>query len=272
MDVGAAVVLGLVQGLTEFLPVSSSGHLVLVQHLLGITTPQLLFDVVVHLGTLLAVLVALRTEVLAVLRGVVAWPRLLAGGPLAASDARDGQLAAWVLVGTIPAGIVGLTLDDAIEGLFGSVRTVGLALMATAALLAVADRARGRSAGLTEVGWGRALVIGLAQAVAIIPGISRSGSTIAAGLLTGVQRDAAARFSFLLAAPTIAGAGLLAALKGASGELASPGTAVLLTGFAAAALSGYVAIRLLLATLQRGALRYFAIYVAVVGVWALVGS
>ena len=269
MDVGAAVVLGIVQGLTEFLPVSSSGHLVLVQHLLGITSPQLLFDVVVHLGTLLAVLAAVRQEVLAVLRGVAAWPRLLAAGPTDAGTAREGRLAAWVLVGTLPAAAVGLLLADRIEALFASVRAVGVALLVTAGLLALAERAGSRSAGLWEVGPGRALLIGLAQAVAVVPGISRSGSTLAAGMLAGVEREAAARFSFLLAVPAIAGAGLLAGLKGATGALAAPGAGALAAGFVAAAASGYLAIHLLLATLRRGALRWFALYVTAVGLLAI---
>lgn len=263
--------LGLVQGLTEFLPVSSSGHLVLVQHLLGITTPQVLFDVVVHLGTLLAVVVATGPELAAVVRGVLAWPRALGGGAADGARARESRLAAWVLVGTVPAALVGLLLADRVEALFGSARVVGGALLVTAAILAAAARAPARSATLWELGAGRAFLIGLAQAVAVVPGISRSGSTIAAGVLAGVEREAAARFSFLLAVPTIAGAGVLVALREAAGQLASPGAGPLLVGFVAAAVSGYAAIRLLLATLRRGSLAWFAAYVAIVGLLALVG-
>ena len=263
--------LGLVQGLTEFLPVSSSGHLVLVQHLLGITTPQVLFDVVVHLGTLFAVVVAVWRDVVAVVRGVLAWPSGLGRTPVDGAKAQDGRLAVWVALGTVPAALVGLFLADPVEALFGSVRVVGAALLVTAGLLVAAERAPAGSATLAEVGPGRALVIGLAQAVAVVPGISRSGATISAGMMAGVEREAAARFSFLLSVPTIAGAGVLVALKGAAGELASPGVGPLVVGFASAALAGYAAIRLLLATLRRGRLRWFAAYVAVVGALVLAG-
>lgn len=272
MDPLSAVVLGVVQGLTEFLPVSSSGHLVLVQHLLGIAQPQVLFDVVVHLGTLLAVVVATRQELAAVVRGVLAWTeavaRRRAGGP----HAPESRLAAWVAIGTLPAAVAGLAAAPRVEELFGSVRGVGVALLVTAVLLLAAERAPAPRAGLWELGARRAVVVGVAQAVAIVPGISRSGSTIAAGVLAGVDREAAARFSFLLAVPTIAGAGLVAALQGASGELASPGAALLALGFGSAAVSGYLAIRFLLVVLRRGSLRWFAAYVAAAALVALVGA
>lgn len=277
MNVGVAAILGIVQGLTEFLPVSSSGHLVLARHLLGVGTPQILFDIVVHLGTLMAVLVALWPEVVGAARGVAVWPRLLGRADLEPAREQEARLAGWLLLGTLPAALVGLVAADRVEALFGSVRGVGVALLATAAILVVAERRVGqgagaRASGLFQVGAWRAVAVGVAQAAAVIPGLSRSGSTIAAGMLAGVERDSAARFSFLLAIPSIAGAGVLGALKAASGEFAWPGGAALGVGFVAAGISGYAAIRVLFVTLGRGSLRWFAAYAALVGTWAILGA
>lgn len=303
MNWDQALVLGFVQGLTEFLPVSSSGHLVLVQHLLGIRGAQLLFDITVHAGTLVAVVWALRREVASAAVGVLLWPRAVrawrrGSGPVP----EPARLAAWLAVGTLPAAAAGLWFGDAIEILFASPRWVAFALAVTGLVLWVAgaspDRPAGasvgrpagetggirwgpstrrpqggqaapRRAGLYETGVWRALAVGVAQAVAIVPGISRSGVTVAAGIGSGMEREAAARFSFLLSVPAIAGAAVLGLVKAASGELASPGTGALAVGFVAAGVAGYLAISTFLEVLRRGRLRWFSAYVWAVALVSL---
>lgn len=303
MNWDQALVLGLVQGLTEFLPVSSSGHLVLVQHLLGIRGAQFLFSVTVHAGTLTAVVWALRREVASAAVGVLLWPRAVrawrrGSGPVP----QPARLAAWLAVGTLPAAAAGLWLADAVESLFGSPRWVAFALAVTGLVLwvaeafpdpakgDVADRSGGgaggirwgpssrrpqgghgppQRAGLYETGVWRALAVGVAQAVAIVPGISRSGMTVATGIGVGMEREAAARFSFLLSVPATAGAAALGLLKAASGELPSPGPGALAVGFVAAGVAGYVAISTFLEALRRGRLRWFSVYVWAVALASL---
>ncbi len=260
-----ALVLGLVQGLTEFLPISSSGHLVLVPALLGWTPGGVAFDAVLHLGTLGAVLAYFRRDL-----GTLAWgwiEGVRRRRPLGTPQAR---LAWAILVGSVPAALAGLLLEDWFARAFASPRAVGAFLLGTALLLALAEGLASRGTGSVEdVGLGMGLWVGLAQALAILPGISRSGSTLAAGMAAGLRREAAARFSFLLGTPIIAGAGLLKLLDLVR---ASPqeGWAALAVGLGAAFLSGYAAIWGLLAYLRRRPLWVFALYCAVAGGFAFI--
>ena len=287
-----ALLLGLIQGATEFLPISSSGHLVLAERLLGVNLPGLSFEVTVHAGTLLAVLAAYRRDLDALLRGSLELLRGLPGllrsrpapgrGPRALSP--EARLVGLLLVGSVPAGLAGVLGKPVVKAAFDSLRAVGVGWLLTAALLAVAARALRRAAagaaahgstgrrrvdgGDADLTVGQALWIGLFQAVAIMPGVSRSGSTIAAGLLAGLGPDAAARFSFLLSIPAIAGAGILDVLDVLqSGSM--PAAAPLAVGFAAAAGSGYVAIHWLLGLLRRGRLGGFAVYCLALGLLVL---
>jgi undecaprenyl-diphosphatase len=263
MDIIQAIILGLVQGITEFIPVSSSGHLVLVPWLLGWESPGLVFDTVVHLGTLVAVLAYFWREwlglITAWLRGLVHW------------DWRDPQARLmWLLiVGSLPAAVIGYLLEDFFESLFGKPAWVGVFLLVTAGLLALSERWGEQTREIHSLRWSDALVIGLAQTAAIAPGISRSGATLAAGLFRGLRRTDSARFSFLLATPVIFGAGLvqLVDLFWSPDPLTQvPG---LLAGFLAAAVSGYLCIWGLLRYLQRGRLYPFAIYCACAGLLSL---
>lgn len=248
----AAIIWGLVQGLTEFLPISSSGHLVIVPEVLDrlgmdIAPPSLAVSAVLHLGTLIAVLVYFRADVIRALRF--------------RSDPEGRTIALLVLIGTVPA-LIGLPLRDRIESLQEDVTKVGVALIATGVILVVGQAfAKGRRR-LAEGRVPDALVIGVAQAFALIPGISRSGVTIAAGNSQGLEPTEAARFSFLLGIPAIAGAGLLSLPdlfeSGAFGL-------ELVIGLVVAAISGYAAIALLLAVLRRIGLLPFALYCFVVG-------
>lgn len=251
MAVWQSLVLGVVQGLTEFLPVSSSGHLVIFQHLFGMKEAPLTFDVLVHLGTLLAVLLAFREDLLYILRRPF------------------NRLTYLIIVGCIPAALAGFLLAPLFEKAFESLLVVGIGLVFTGFILKFSEAYATEKPGLKEInetGYADAIFIGLLQALAIVPGISRSGSTIASGLFVGLDREFAARFSFLLSIPVIIGAGVFE-LKdvmetGISSSVAIPYAA----GFAAAVLSGYLAIKLVLRIVKKGKLSMFSYYC-----WGLAG-
>lgn len=253
MSLWEAAVLGTVQGLTEFLPVSSSAHLVLVPWALGWADPGLTFDVAVHLGTLASLFLYFWTDLVGLGR------RLLAGAP----DARRLLLA--LAVGTVPGAAAGYFAKGFFEALFSRPDWVGLFLLGTAGLLVLGERAGLRSRPLEALGGLEGLWVGVAQAAAIAPGISRSGATIAAGLLMGFTREAAARFSFLLAIPIIFGAGVhqLLGLR-LSGGAPVP-WAPLLTGLLAALAAGYAAVGGLLRYLRTRSLYPFACYCVLLG-------
>jgi undecaprenyl-diphosphatase len=268
-----AFLLGILQGATEFLPVSSSGHLVLVPWLLRWESPGLAFDAVVHWGTALAVIVYFWEDWVSLIGATLRSPRGLGASrrnpaPDPAESSRRSL--AWLIVlGTVPGVLAGFFLEDFFEGMFSRPVAAAGFLLVTAALLVASERLGRRQRELQELGWVDALVVGVGQALAIFPGISRSGATIAAGLMQGVRREPAARFSFLLATPIILGAGLLKVI-----ELARMGglmaqTPVLIAGFAAAAVVGFGCIHFLLQYLQRRRLYPFAAYCALFGVFSL---
>jgi undecaprenyl-diphosphatase len=261
-----AVLLGLVQGLTEFLPVSSSGHLVLVQEWLGdeflAAANPVFFDLVLHLGTLVPIFWFYRRELGAILSSPVAAPSFAeAGGLKAWLHGNDSRwLAAMVVVGSVPTAAIGLGLEEVFESLFSSVGPVCVALLATALLLVGTRFAKQGSRGL-RLTLMMALAIGTIQGVAIIPGISRSGSTIALALFIGLERDLAAKFSFLLSVPAILGAVVLKTLKDHE-ELLSGQIDILplALGFFCAAFVGYLALVLLVGIVKKGGLHRFAWY------------
>jgi len=261
-----ALVLGAVQGLTEFVPVSSSGHLVLVPFLLGWQIPALGFDVAVHLGTALAIVVYFRREIAGIVSGTVR--TVFRRGREA--DRAHVRMAGLLLVGSVPAAVAGLTLESTFERLFSEPPTVALFLAVTAAMLFVAERlyARrppARARDISRVGWKDAVTMGVFQAVAIAPGISRSGATISAGLTRGLTRDASARFSFLLGLPAILGAGLLK-----MGDLTEGVDAATVAGATAvSAVTGFAAIALLLRYLRVRDTRPFAWYCLLFGAVSL---
>jgi len=255
-----ALLLGIIQGATEFLPVSSSGHTVLVPHLLGLGEPTLSLIAIAHQGTLLAVLIYFWQDLWRIAQGV--WQGLRQGQPLGNADARLGW---YIVAGTVPVLIVGLTLEEFINGIFERPLYAAFFLMITAGLLVLGERLRSGEMALSGIGWQDAVIIGLFQTLALFPGISRSGSTITGGLWRGLDRETAARFSFLLGVPAILGAGLLSVLDLIqSGDLASQ-AAVYLGAFLAAGVTGYAAIALLLAWLREHTLYPFAVYCALFG-------
>jgi len=240
-----ALWLGIVQGLTEFLPVSSSGHLVMAQALLGLDQPGLVFEVAVHVATLLSVLVVYRERV-----------AFLATGALR-GEAEAWRYVAKLGVATLPAVALVLVAGDLLEGLFERPAVVGIALLGTGCIL-LSTRYTMPAARDPEPGWGAALSIGFAQALAIVPGISRSGSTVAAGLALGVAPAAAAEFSFLMSVPAILGA----AVRSLGDLPAIPASAVapMVVGAVAAGLSGIAAIQLFVRLLRTRAFHRFAYY------------
>lgn len=271
MEYGHMIVLGAVQGITEFLPVSSSGHLAVGQILLGqsATGPgaSLVFEVLVHLATLLAVLVVYRRDALELLRGAGRGTAALIHGEFGRAVVSDTKvnLALCIAAGTIPTGVLGLVLYHPAGRMASSPAGLGLAFLAVAALLLASRKWPG---GTRPLDWRIALVIGIVQGIAVLPGISRSGVTIATALALGLDRAEAARFSFLLAIPAIIGAAMLEVGFGTlpAGMQTLPMVLSALTAFAV----GLVALLLLIRLVRSGRLWLFAPYVAAMGFFSLV--
>ena len=280
-----AIILGLVQGLTEFLPVSSSGHLIIGKELLGVeAADDLVFEVLVHAATVLSTIVVFRKQLWSLIRGFFRFRY---------NDETDYVLK--ICVSMIPVFIVGVFFKDFVEGLFQSVFVVGIALMCTAVLLFLSDmasgslfRKSGRSAGagvssaesgggaghvsLSErkgyrngISYWQAFVVGLGQALAVVPGLSRSGTTISSGLLCGVRRDVMAQFSFLMVMIPILGESFLQ-LVGGEMTASSIAPLSLVLGFLAAFVSGLFACRVMIALVKKARLSWFAVYCAIVAV------
>jgi len=243
-----AAILGVVQGLTEFLPISSSGHLVIAQHFLNVNDGGLFFEVLLHFATLLAVVAVYRKDIIDLIK-------------------RPFQKYTYILlIGTIPTGIIGLVFKDSFEQMFSSVTIVGYMLLVTGFILLAAEFFSRIIFTSPEVKYWQGFVVGIAQGLAITPGISRSGTTIATGLLLGLDRKEAARFSFLLSIPAIFGASILEMKDLTLSTAMSVGLILpYAVGFAAAAVSGYLAIKLLLGMLTKGKLYYFSIYCWLLG-------
>ena len=261
--------MGIVQGLTEFLPVSSSGHLIVVPFLFDYDDAflnSLAFSVMLHMGTLLALLVYFRAD----------WQRLVPAGLAALRDRSfrgepDRRLAWLLAASTIPGALVGLLFDDVIETAFRQIGLVALTLVIGGGILWLADRRPVTTRGIAEIGFPVAVAIGAAQAVALVPGISRSGISIAAGRFAGLDRHAAARFSFLMATPITAGAGLFQARQLLTGESGvSVEVAPLLVGMVASLVSGILAIHVLLRFVRTRSLNVFVAYRIVLAAIVLV--
>ncbi len=287
-EVLQALLLGVVQGVTEFIPVSSSGHLVLVPYFLGIDPPGIAFDVALHVGTFAAVVLYFRTDLTRLIAAVFG-----VGDPVLVSYYR--RLAVLLVLGSIPIAVIGFTLRDVFEAAFDSPMTAAVFLMVTGVLLLLGEAARSRRGGISgtvadtdgeeamvgrdpgdpeglaldAMGVRQALVVGFGQCVALFPGISRSGTTIAAGMSAGLTRPAATRFSFLLALPALIGAAIVSAPDLASGPVEFSPLAVIV-GIVAAFVSGFLAIRWLLALVARDRLTVFAAYCLVAGLLSLV--
>ena len=262
-----ALLLGLVQGLTEFLPVSSSGHLAIGREILGVeASGDLVFEVAVHAATVLATIVVFRKEI---------WKLLCGLFKFRYNDETDYILK--ICLSMVPVLIVGLFLKDQVEGLFSSLLVVGLALVVTAMLLFFSDfftrQRKSAAAPETEarngISWLRALAVGIGQAFAVIPGLSRSGTTISTGLLCGVKRDKVAQFSFLMVLVPILGEAFLDVVGGEAAS-SSIGALPLVVGFLAAFASGLFACQVMITLVKKARLSWFALYCALVGLGVII--
>ena len=255
------IILAIIQGLTEFLPISSSAHLILPSAVFGWHNQGLAFDVSVHVGSLLAVMIYFRVEITNL---VIAWCKQ----GFSQQQSTDSKLAWWIILATIPAIVVGFLLKDFVEDYGRSALVIATTTIIFGLLLWYADKKASLAKNLTQLTWKNALFIGIAQAIAVIPGTSRSGITMTAGLMLGLDRESAARFSFLLSIPVILGAGLLATLD----LVQSPDPVdwlALLLGAAISFICAYACIYLFLAWISRIGMLPFVIYRLILGVLLL---
>jgi len=269
------ILLGIVQGLTEFLPVSSSAHLVIFHKLLGVPL-NLAFDVVVHLATLLAVVIYFWQDILEILRWFIVGMYKLATRNLKFSELYQRialfRMSILLITGTFFTALIGFTFKDYFEGLFSSTFAVGCFLILTAGLILLAEWIGQGTKNIEKVTFWDAAFIGILQGAAIAPGLSRSGTTISASLMRGLNRKLAARFSFLLSIPAILGAGLLESKHIMQASSTNDGLWALLLGGIAAFVSGYLAIKIFMAVIQRTSIRGFAYYCLALGTLVIVAS
>ena len=255
MDLITGLILGAVQGLTEFLPISSSGHLVLAEKILGSkASTGLIFEVLVHFATLVAVMIYFRTKIWRILASLIP--------PYTQEKLPYLKLAGIIIIGSIPAAVIGLAFKDQVEAAFNSTKLVSLMLIITAMILL---STRIRKPGNKAVGFGTGLLIGIAQSIALLPGISRSGTTISAGLHLKIDPAEAAEFSFLLSLPAVFGAGVLKAFDLLEQPVAGGSAAGYIGGAIAALVVGYLSIAWLMKLVKKGQFFYFGIYCLLIG-------
>jgi len=262
MNIINSIILGIVQGLTEFLPVSSSGHLVIFQELLKYNKPGILFEIIVHIGTLTAVIVYFRKDIVKLIIALFNWKK-----------DRDNEIKSYqlmllhLIIASIVTGIIGLIFQDILESFFDNILLVSIMLLVTGLILFISDKVK--NTDREQLNLPTSLFIGFAQSIAIIPGISRSGSTVSAGIFAGLKRDVAVRFAFLLSIPAIIGAVILK-----SKELSDVLTHDLLLPYLLAGISaaivGYLSISLLIQLIRKAKLIYFSIYCWIVGCLTIV--
>ena len=265
MSLTAAVLLGAIQGLSEFLPVSSSAHLILARAFFGWELPPafgLAFDVALHVGTLAAIVTYFRPEIMAMIRAL---PGIFAAQP----DA-PAALARLIVIGTIPVVVVAVLFNDFIEHVLRTPAVAAGALAFGAALMLIAERLGPRTRSETALGWGDAVLIGIAQSAALIPGMSRSGSTITMGMFLGMRRDAAARFTFLLAIPATTAAAAKEGLALAAMPLPPGSATLILVGILVSGVVGYITIKYFLRFLAGHRLDMFAAYRLMLAAFTLV--
>lgn len=252
MEILKAIILGIIQGLTEFLPISSSGHLVLAEHYLNFKQPDLSFEIFLHLGSVIAVLIYFRKDILYLFKSLFLFKEK------SSEHINNRNTLFYLLVATVVTALIGLYFEDAVLKAFSSLYIPSFMLFITGVILFMSDKIEPRGLGTHQLGIRKSIIIGLGQAFAILPGISRSGSTIAMGIFTGLKREAAARFSFLLSVPIIVGANIHKISK--ITELEKSQFLLFLIGAFAAFISGYSVISLLISFVKKQKLKYFAYY------------
>ena len=263
-----AVILGFVQGLTEFLPVSSSGHLALLQHFFGISGDNvLLFTVLLHVGTLISVFFMYWRDLWDLIKEFfITIADLLTGKGLRLDERPIRKLGLLIITASIPTAIIGFAFNDFFEGLYSNILFIGIGFLITGTMLFLSERFGSNSRDLKHMNFRNAIFIGILQGIAIYPGISRSGSTLVGGLTTGLKRDFAVRFAFLISVPAIMGSALLEG-KNALEEGIDPSVlGPVLAGMAVAAVSGVIAIKAMIKVVSDKKLKYFSYYVWVLGI------
>jgi len=272
LDILSAIILGAVQGLSEFLPISSSGHLALIPHLLGVET-GLAFDTVLHIGTLIAIFTFFWKDIVNLIKGFILSIIDLSEGidkfKEGLNTIPEKRFAWLIIIGTIPTGIIGILFKDAVETVLRGTIFIGFFLIVTGIILYYSERHSSGNITAKDMSFKKAAIVGICQGLAVLPGISRSGSTIASGLCLGLEREYAARYSFLLSVPAVIAAGVLQ-IKDISNIDAS--MTVLLAGFLSSVIFGYLAIKLLMKMIKGWSLDIFAYYCWIVGILTLVLS
>lgn len=272
LDLLSAIILGAVQGLAEFLPISSSGHLVLVPALLGVET-TLAFDTVLHIGTLVAIFTFFWKDIINLIRGFILSLVDLSEGldkfTQGLRNSAEKRFSWLIIVGSIPTAFIGIFLKDAIETIFRGTLFVGIFLVITGLLLYYSERQRHGSITAKSMSFKQAIIVGICQGLAVLPGISRSGATISSGLCLGLEREYAARYSFLLSIPAVLGAGLIQIKDIASIDVSFT---ILLAGFLSSVIFGYLAIKLLMKMIKGWSLNIFAYYCWIIGILTIMLS
>lgn len=274
MNFFQAIFLGLIQGIAEFLPISSSGHLAIFQNMFGLVDVEadhMFFDVLLHLGTLAAVFVAYWGEIKAIILEFFSMVHLRKLPKGEKPDRLSRRMIAFIIVGTLPLFVI-LPIKDQIESLFSNLMFVGFALLVTGLLLFFSDRASHGNKNLKNASIVDVLLVGCSQAIAVVPGLSRSGTTIAAGMARGFDRQFAVKFSFLLSIPAVLGANILSLVDALQSQIDTSLLPMYLAGVAVAAVSGYLSIRLLKFISQRGSFGGFSYYCWGAGLVTLVLS
>lgn len=272
MNLLEAVILGVFQGVAEFLPISSSGHLVLLQHLFNIKEGNLFFTEMLHFGTLISIFIVYFQDIKKIIIDILKLMGDLVKGRRINKLTTYQKLGLFIILGSIPTAIIGLTFEDFFEGLYTSILPIGIALMVTGALLYIAEKKSFQDKKVKDMTILDSLIIGTFQGIAIIPGISRSGSTIVAGLLRGLNKSLATEYSFLLALPATFGAFLLGIIK-----VFRDGTSVvvnfpLVLGVIISAVVGVISIKILIKLLKKNKLYYFSYYLWVVGAITIISQ
>lgn len=265
-----SIIIGLVQGLTEFLPVSSSGHLVLIQELLGVADPGLTFEIFLHFGTLISIFWVFRRRLINIVKSFLALVRKDERTHFMSSP--DRRFGLFLIIASVPTALIAFFLGDFVEQAFNSTIFVGIALLITGALLWIADILPGGDKDIEKTTIIDALLIGLFQGIAIFPGVSRSGSTISGALYQGLEKKTAAEFSFLLSVPAVLGATLLelVSLVRSGNELLNQDLLFYVLGIVTAAAAGIFAVTFFIRLLVHNKLRYFSVYCWLIGILVII--
>jgi len=267
-----AIVLGIFQGVAEFLPISSSGHLALLQHLFGITEGNLFFTEMLHFGTLISIIIVYFEDVKRIIIEFLSLVVNLLTGKKSGDLTDHQRLGLLILAGSVPTAIIGITFEDFFESLYTSLIPIGIALLFTGFLLWFAERKGSESKDIQKMTFIDSLIIGTFQGMAIIPGISRSGSTIVAGLLRGLKKPLTTEFSFLLALPATFGAfllGIIKVIRGGNGVIVNM---PLVVGVVLSTVVGIISLKALIKILNRNKLHYFSYYLWIVGAVTIISQ